>query len=77
MKLVEKYSNCFKKIYQKVDLNIKILVANIIKQYLNGLSFAITSMIYIRTLANLQITINNPVNIFNFKPRSRNRRSYQ
>ncbi len=58
MKLIKKYSNYFKKLHKKIDLNNGISAANTIYQFLNGLNPTIALLVYTRMSANLDAMIN-------------------
>ncbi len=62
---IKKYSNCFKHFYKKVNSNMRILVANTIRQFLSRLNSTITLLVYASILVNLQVTVNS-VNIHTF-----------
>ncbi len=63
MEIVEEYSNCFKKLYKKVDPNNRTLAANTIWQFLSRLNPIIILLIYIGIPADLQVAINTAKSI--------------
>ena len=63
MESVEEYSNCFKKLYKKVDPNNGTPVANTIWQFLSGLNLAIALLVYASRPANLDVIVNTAKSI--------------
>ncbi len=51
--MVKKYSNHFKYLFKKIDLNERISITNTIKQFFNRFNPAIASLIYISGLVTL------------------------
>jgi|SRR6266542_3370697 len=63
MESVEEYSNCFKKLHKKIDLNNGTPAVNTIQQFLSRLNPAIALMVYASGLRNLDAAINTTKSI--------------
>ncbi len=58
MESVEEYSNHFKKLHKKVNLNNGTPATNTIRQFLSGLNLTIALLVYASRPINLDVTVN-------------------